>query len=96
LVPAAVLIVGVDQATAQGTSLLVILPTALAGAYAHFRRRSVVLNPTWLVGLAGAAAAIVGSLVAVHINGSTLRVLFAIFLLLVGLREIFSRSRPPT
>jgi uncharacterized membrane protein YfcA len=89
-----VLIVGLDEATAQGTSLLVILPTALVGAYSHFRQRSVVFSPTWLVGLAGAVAAIAGSLIAIHISGATLRVLFAIFLIILGLREIFSRSRP--
>jgi uncharacterized membrane protein YfcA len=94
MVPAMVLILGVDQATAQGTSLLVILPTALAGVYSHLRRGSVDFSPTWVVGLAGAAAAVAGGLLALHIGSSALRIIFAIFLVVVGLREIFRRVEP--
>jgi uncharacterized membrane protein YfcA len=96
MVPAMVLLLSVDQATAQGTSLLVILPTAAAGVAAHFRRRSVDVSPTWLVGLVGAMAAGGGALVALHINEAQLRVVFAIFLVILGCREIlFSGRKSP-
>ena len=94
MVPAMVLILGLDQATAQGTSLLVILPTAITGVYSHLRHRSVDWSPTWLVGLTGAVAAAGGAFLALHISGSLLRILFAVFLVIVGLREIFARSQP--
>lgn len=93
MVPAMVLFLGVDQATAQGTSLLVILPTAVAGVASHFRRGSLDFSPTWLLGLVGAAAAGAGALVALRINESQLRVFFAIFLIVLGCREIFFSGR---
>jgi uncharacterized membrane protein YfcA len=93
MVPAMVLILGLDQATAQGTSLLVILPTAAAGVYSHLRHKSVDWSPTWLVGLTGAVAAAGGAFLALHVSGSVLRILFAVFLVVVGMREIFGRSQ---
>ena len=95
MVPAMVLLLGVDQATAQGTSLLVIFPTATAGVASHFRRGSVDLSPTWLVGVAGILAAAAGALLALRIDEARLRVLFAVFLIVLGIREIFwSRGTP--
>lgn len=93
MVPAMVLLLGLSQATAQGTSLLVILPTALAGVYSHFRHGSIDFSPTWLVGMVGAVSAAAGAFLALHLGGSTLKLLFAIFLAIVGLREILSRPR---
>lgn len=37
MVPAMVLLLGYDQHLAEGTSLLVIIPTAAVAAYAHYR-----------------------------------------------------------
>jgi uncharacterized membrane protein YfcA len=93
MVPAMVLIFGIDQATAQGTSLLVILPTAVAGVISHFRRGSIDLDPTWLVGSTGAAAALGGSLLALHTSDARLRVFFAVFLLIVAWQSIFGKGR---
>ena len=98
MVPAMVVFLGVNQATAQGTSLLVILPTAVAGVIAHMRRGSIRLTPTWVVGVTGALAAFAGGFVALHINESQLRLLFAVFLIVLGVREIFwsgSKSKAP-
>ncbi|MFD3005581.1 sulfite exporter TauE/SafE family protein [Thermus tengchongensis] len=41
MVPAMVLLLGVDQHTAQGTSLLAMVPASLVGAYAHHRLGNV-------------------------------------------------------
>ena len=95
MVPAMVVFLGVDQATAQGTSLLVILPTAAAGVASHLRRGSVRFSPTWVVGASGVVAALLGAYVALHINEGALRLLFAGFLIVLGLREIFWSGRGP-
>lgn len=92
MVPAMVLLLGVDEAGAQGTSLLVILPTALAGVISHFRHGSVDISPTWLVGISGAAAAAGGAFLALNIGNSALRVAFALFLAFMGARLILTRS----
>jgi uncharacterized membrane protein YfcA len=86
LVPFLVLAVGLSQHEAEATSLLVILPTALAASVA-LRRRDVGDLPIALaLGAVGAAGAVAGALLALALPGEALRVCFAVLLALVGLR----------
>jgi uncharacterized protein len=88
LVPFLVLAVGLSQHEAEATSLLVILPTALA-ASVTLRRRDVGDLPAALgLGLVGAAGAIAGALLALSLPADALRLIFAVLLALVGLRLI--------
>ena len=93
MVPAMVLLLGVQQSVAQGTSLLVILPTALSGAQSHYRRRNLDLRPTIWLGLLGAVTAGVGAYLAVHFDQQKLREVFAVYILLVGIRTIYTGIR---
>jgi uncharacterized membrane protein YfcA len=92
-VPAMVLLLGVAQGVAQGTSLLVILPTAISGAQSHYRRRNLDLQPTIWIGLVGAITAAGGAYLAVHVDQLRLRQLFALYLLLVGAQSIYRGVR---
>jgi uncharacterized membrane protein YfcA len=93
MVPAMVLLLGVQQGVAQGTSLFVILPTAISGAQSHYRRRSLDLQPTIWMGVVGATTAAGGAYLAVHVDQVRLRQLFALYLLLVGLQSIYRGVR---
>jgi uncharacterized protein len=93
MVPAMVLILGVDQAVAQGTSLFVILPTAISGVQSHYRRRNLDLQPTIWIGLMGAIFAAGGAYLAVRVDQVHLRQVFALYLLLVGLQSIYKGVR---
>jgi uncharacterized membrane protein YfcA len=93
MVPAMVLLLGVQQAVAQGTSLFVILPTALSGAQSHHRRHNLDIQPTIWIGLIGAITAAAGAYAAVHIDNRLLRRIFAFYLLLVGTRTIYQGVR---
>ena len=93
MVPAMVLLLGVQQSVAQGTSLLVILPTALSGAQSHYRRGNIDIQPTVWMGLLGAITAAAGAYLAVHIDQQRLRQVFALYLLLVGGRTIYNGIR---
>jgi uncharacterized membrane protein YfcA len=88
LVPFLVLVVGMTQHEAEATSLLVILPTAVAASVA-LRRRHVGDLPTSLaVGLVGAVGAVAGVLLALTLDADVLRVVFAALLAFVGVRLI--------
>ena len=91
-VPALVTLVGLEQIVAQGTSLAVILPTALFGSALHARAGRV----DWKVALTAGAGAVLGALVgaeiALGLSDLTRRRLFAGFLLLVAARML-SRTR---
>jgi uncharacterized membrane protein YfcA len=85
-VPFLTLAVGLSQHAAEATSLLVILPTALAGSLALRRRGIGQLGLALRLGALGAVGAILGALLALALPASTLRLVFAAFVGLVGLR----------
>jgi uncharacterized protein len=88
LVPFLVLAVGMTQHEAEATSLLVILPTALA-ASVTLRRRDIGDLPVALaVGTVGALGAVAGVLLALALDADVLRLVFAALLALVGARLI--------
>jgi uncharacterized membrane protein YfcA len=88
LVPFLVLAVGMNQHEAEATSLLVILPTALAASIA-LRRREVGDLPVALgLGVVGAAGAVAGALLALSLPADALQLIFAALLAIVGLRLI--------
>jgi uncharacterized protein len=88
LVPFLVLAVGMTQHEAEATSLLVILPTAVAASVA-LRRRGVGDLPIALViGMVGALGAVVGALLALSLPADVLRAVFAVLLTVAGLRLI--------
>ena len=88
LVPFLVLAVGMSQHEAEATSLLVILPTAVAGSIA-LRRRDVGDLPVALaLGAVGAVGAALGALLALSLPADVLRSAFAILLAVVGVRLV--------
>ncbi|HEU5214477.1 MAG TPA: sulfite exporter TauE/SafE family protein [Gaiellaceae bacterium] len=86
VVPFLTLAVGLTQHQAEATSLLVILPTAIAGSLALRRRGVGDLGLALRFGVVGAVGSVLGALLALALPGSTLRLVFAIFVGLVGLR----------
>ncbi len=94
IVPALVLLLGVSQHAAQGTSLAVIVPTALAGSITHFRLGNLRLATAGWMALGGAAGAAAGAVAALATPDQTLRVLFATYLVLTGLRMTLSPNPP--
>ena len=90
-VPTLVLL-GLDTHEAVGTSLLAIIPTVAAATWRHQRYGNVRWRPAVVLGLAAAAAAQGGALVAQSLDGATLRRLFAGFLLVVA-AQIAWRAR---
>ena len=88
MVPVLVLLLGIDQATAQGTSLLAIIPTAASGAYGHFRQGVVDLRLSALLGATGIVGAVLGALVALQLEHRRLREIFAAYLLFVAIQTL--------
>lgn len=85
LIPAMVFFLGFPQHVAEGTSLAVVIPTAVSGAIAYRRRGNVRFRLAALVGLGGVVGAIVGALVVVRIPDRPLKALFASVLLVIAL-----------
>ncbi len=88
MVPLLTLAVGLSQHAAQATSLVVVLPTAIVASLALRRRGVGDLGVALRFGVLGAAGAAGGALLALALPGSTLRIVFAFFLALVGIRLV--------
>jgi uncharacterized membrane protein YfcA len=80
--------IGVDPTIAirisLGTSLAVILPTALSGALGHHRRNAVLIKPMIFLGVTGAIGGILGGTIATHIPGDILRTIFGLAVIFVA------------
>jgi len=88
MVPFLTLVVGMPQHAAEATSLLVVLPTAIVASFVLQRRGVGDLGVALRFGVVGAVGAAGGALLALALPGRSLRVVFALFLMLVGLRLV--------
>lgn len=91
MVPAMVLLLGLSQHTAQGTSLLVIVLTGAVGAWTHWKLGHVVsgIVPPLIIGvLLGTPA---GVRFAHFLPENQLRLVFVVFLTIMGIRYLLTR-----
>lgn len=95
MVPAMALLFGLDQHTAEGTSLLVILPTALAGALRHSRHGYADWRLGALLGLGGIVGGLIGGRLALALPAADLQRLFALFLAVTAVRMLLGLRREP-
>jgi len=93
IVPATVLLLGLTQHQAQGTSLLAIVFTSVAGTWVNRRNERVELVDGLMVGLGGVAGSLLGSWIALGIEGRTLSVGFGFLLLFVAVRSLWRTLR---
>lgn len=85
-VPALVVFFGFAQHLAEGTSLAVIVGTAVVATWTHFRQGRVEWRTALLVGAGGVLGAVAGATVALRLDGELLRRLFAVLLIVVAVR----------
>jgi uncharacterized protein len=101
MIPVMVLLLGLGQKSAQGISLAVMVPLALVGAFRYWRMGG--FDVSWGFIALMAAGAVVGTLISTEyvgkLSNETLRVVFAIFLVGVGVRRLFPddkrKATPP-
>jgi hypothetical protein len=89
IVPAAVLLLGISQHAAQGTSLLAIILTSIAATIVNRKNRRVDLKDALIVGTGGAVGAVFSSQVALGVEGTILSALFGGFAVLMAIRTLY-------
>ena len=89
LIPALVLLCGVSQQTAQGINLVYFLPTAIASLIIHIKNKNVEIKTAAVIGISGVIGAIGGTMLAVYLSGEILKKLFASFLFIIGIYEVY-------
>jgi uncharacterized membrane protein YfcA len=91
-VPALVAL-GLGQIEAQGTSLLAILPTVLAGAWNQQRYGNLRVRTAAVLGVASIGGVEVGARLATELSEETLRRLFAVLLFGVAAQLVWRTRR---
>ena len=89
MVPFIVLVLDRSQHVAEGTSLLVIVPTAIAGVIAHQKRGYVDLPMAAKLAATGMFGALLGARLALTLPPERLKIAFGIFTMLVGSKLFF-------
>ena len=88
MVPFMVLLLDRSPHLAEGTSLLVIVPTAIAGVIAHHKRGFVSFRHAGWLAVGGVFGAFIGARLALSIDDEALKTLFGVFLAVMGVRTI--------
>jgi len=78
---------------AFGTNLLVVLPTALSGAYRHSKKKAVLWRPAAVMGISGGIASMLGVFMATQLSGNLLTVIFGLVIIASAVRML--TAKPP-
>ena len=83
----------VDPTLAQGINLLYFLPTAATGLFYHHKNGLLDTPAIKTAAPWGAAAAILGAVIATTVDTAILRRPFGIYLIIMGLTTLFSKEK---
>lgn len=83
---------GMGQFQAGGINLLYFVSCALPALWSHIRHGLVEKKAVLWCVLTGVIACVGGAFLAAYLEVGTLRRVFGVFLLVVGFRELFSKS----
>jgi uncharacterized protein len=93
MIPAMVYFLGVDQHTAQGTSLAVMLPPiGLFAAYNYYKDGQVNIWYAVIIAITFMIGGYFGSKIALNLPEQLMKKIFAVFLILVAFKLIFSKQ----
>lgn len=90
VIPALVMVMGMSQQGAQGTSLAMMLPPiGILAAYNYYKAGHVDIKFALLLAVAFIIGSYFGSKLAIKLPQDTLKKIFGIFLLLVSIKMLF-------
>jgi uncharacterized membrane protein YfcA len=93
MIPAMVNFLGVDQHTAQGTSLAVMLPpNGLFAAYNYYSAGQVNIWYALIIAISYMIGGYFGSKIALNLPEQLMKKVFAVFLILTALKLRFSKQ----
>lgn len=90
IIPLLAYLAGVSQQVAQGVSLVFIIPTALIGSFTHWRHGLIDFAVVPWIAASSLIFCLVGAYLANTLASGTLKSIFSIFILLIGLQTAIS------
>lgn len=83
------LFAGVEQLKSQGINLIFFLPCSAVALFLHFKNKLIDKKAALASIIWGVFGVALGSLVAPWLGGEILRKIFAVLLVILGVRELF-------
>jgi len=93
MVPLMVFVLGIAQHTAQGISMLVIIPTALVAIWHFHKDKLVDYRMAGLLAIGAISGALFSANFVQYISGNDLKKLFGIFIIYTGIRMIAAKAK---
>ena len=93
VVPALMLLFDTSDLIAKGTSLLMMIPTAISGTIGNLRRGNVDLLAASIVGLSACTTTAVGAWIATLLDPLAANILFAAFLVFIAVQMTLKAVR---
>jgi len=84
VVPALMLLFDTSDLVAKGTSLLMMIPTAISGTVGNLRRRNVDMTAAVLIGVAACTTTAIGAWLATLLTPLAANILFAAFMTFIA------------
>lgn len=86
VVPVLILGFGASDLVAKGTSLLMMIPTAISGTIGNIRRHNVDLAAAGLIGIAACTTTALGAWIATLLDPFVANILFAAFIVFIAVQ----------
>mgnify|MGYP001252262984 CR=1 FL=1 len=94
VVPILVLIFGLNQKSAQGLSLMAMIPMAIVGSLRYYFNPDIEINPkiAFFISIGSIIGVLIGSEIAARLPSIYLKKAFAIFLVIIAIKSFFSNE----
>jgi len=93
LIPALTLFVNTEQHISQSINLIYFIPTAIIALIIHIKNKRIDFKIVLPIIIPGIIGAIIGSCIAIKFSSNVLKKIFAVFLLIMGIYEMFRKSK---
>lgn len=95
LIPALTLIMQAGQHEAQGMTLFAYIPMALAALIMHIKNKQIKIKEIVGIAIFGVAGSVLGYFLATILDADSLRIFFAVFLIIIAVLRIYKQEIKP-
>lgn len=93
LIPSLIFLTNLKQQTIQSINLIAFIPLAVTALIVHYKNGNILFKISFPIIFSGLIGAWIGSKIALDVPSETLRKLFGIFLLVMGVYEIVYKGK---
>lgn len=93
LIPSLIFLTDLKQQTIQSVNLISFVPVAIVALFIHHRNKNILLKLTFPLIFFGIFGTYIGSKLALTVSSISLRKWFGVFLMIMGIYEIFCKGK---